>query len=187
MSVTTEQDKLSLISYGVPGPWVAMSNIQGNSTDVLGETRFHSGVLQALLGLYGGTDIMSVTYRPGVYADGSDLNLGALNSDAVSAGTQIYFVSLDNMLPVGETANGTPTVTSTNTALTLSAPAVNTAVLSTNDGSVVAPIGRAIEFRVTLSTSSFATTSAPILVNWESLTSANKNNCTVTLDIEFNA
>jgi hypothetical protein len=180
----TVQKRLSAINYTMPwrGPMVAMRDLDNG---YLGETSTHVGTLQSLLKLYGG--VMAITYRPGVYVDGSDRSLGTLRSDAVSAGTQIYFVSLDNLLPTDEVANGTPTVTSTNTAITLSSPAVSTAALSNNDGSVVAPIGRAIEFRVTLPTSSFANTSAPILVNWESLTSANKSNCTVTLNIEWNA
>ena len=186
MSVTTDQDKLSLISYGVPGPWVAMSRMDGESTDILGETHFHSGVLQALLGLYGGTDIMSVTYRPGVDAASSNLNLGTLYSDATSAGTQMYFLSLDNLIGIGELANGTPTASSTNTAVTVSDVAETTAAMSNNDGTVVAPIGRAIEFRVTLSTSSFASADAPILIHWPT-DGSNANNCTVTLSIQFNA
>ena len=187
MSVTTDQDKLSLISYGVPGPWVVMNDLQGKTTDTLGETRFHSGILQALLGLYGGTDVMSVTYRPGVDATSSDLVLGTLRSDAATAGTQTYFVSLDNLLGIGEVAQATPTAASTNTALTLSNVAASTAALSTNDNGVTAPIGRAIEFKVVLSTSSFANTRAPILINWPTDTLSNANNITVYLDIEFNA
>ena len=147
----TVQKRLSLINYAMPwrGPMVAMRDLDAG---YLGETKAHHGTLAALLNYYGG--VMAITYRPGVDADGSDLSLGTLRSDAVSAGIQIYFVSLDNLLPTGETANGTPTVTSTNAALTIASPAVSTVALSNNDGSVVAPVGRAIEFKVTLSTRS---------------------------------
>jgi hypothetical protein len=65
--------------------------------------------------------------------------------------------------------------------------AASTAALSNNDGTVVAPIGRAIEFKVVLSTSTFANTRAPILINWPTDTLSNANNLTVYLDIEFNA
>ena len=181
MSVTTEQDKMSLISYNVPGPWVAMAN-----DDWLGETHEHVGTLQALLGLYGGTDIMSITYMKGVDATSDSRVLGTLRSDAVSAGSQMYFLSLDNLLGIGELANGTPVASSTNSALTLSAVAVSTAALSTNDGTVVAPIGRAIEFKIVLGTATFANVRAPILVQWPTDTDSNVNNQTVYLDIEFN-
>lgn len=185
MSVTTEQDKMSLISYGIIGPWVAMGVSNGDANDVL-EPVFHAGPLAAMLGLYGGTDIMAVTYRAGVYAGSDNLALGTLRSDATSAGTQIYFVSLDDVLGYGELANGTPTASSTNSSLTIANVAVNTAALSTNDGTVVAPIGRAIEFRVTLPTSTYGNARAPILVHYPT-DGSNAGNITVYLDIQWNA
>ena len=186
MSVTSETEKLSLISYNVPGPWVGMKKMDGLATDFLGETHAHVGTLQAMIGLYGGTDIMAVTYRDGVDVGTSEVTLPALRSDTVSAGTQIYFVSLDNVLGIGEVANGTPVASSTNTALTISAVSETTAAMSTNDGSVVAPVGRAIEFRVTLSTTAFANTTAPILVQYPT-DGSNAQNWTIHLPIEFNA
>ena len=129
---------------------------------------------------------MAITYRPGVDATSSDLSLGTLRSDASTAGTQMYFVSLDNLLPIGEVANGSPTGESTNSALTIENVSETTAAMSTNDGSVVAPIGRAIEVRVTLATSTFANATAPILIQWPT-DGSNANNVTVTLDIEWNA
>ena len=180
----TVQKRLSAINYTMPwrGPMVAMRDLDAG---YLGETKAHHGTLLSLLKHYGG--VMAITYRPGVDATSDDLVLGTLRSDAASAGTQTYFVSLDELLGIGELANGTPTASSTNTALTLSAVSETTAAMSTNDGSVVAPIGRAIEFKVVLSTSSFANTRAPILVNWPTDTLSNANNITVWLDIEFNA
>ena len=173
--------RMSLIDYTMPwrGPMVAMRD-----ADNLGETHAHHGTLQSLLYLYGGT--MALTYRTGVDAANSDLSLGTLYSDATSAGTQIYFVSLDNVLAVGELANGTPTSTSTNAALTVSAVTETTAAMSTNDGDVVAPIGRAIEFRVTLPTSTFANATAPILIHYPT-DGSNASNITVTLDVVWNA
>ena len=178
----TVQKRLSAINYTMPwrGPMVAMRD-----ADNLGETHAHHGTLLSLLKHYGG--VMAITYRPGVDATSDDLVLGTLRSDAVSAGSQMYFLSLDNLLGIGELANGTPTAASTNSALTLSNVSETTAAMSNNDGTVVAPIGRAIEFQVTLSTSSFANTRAPILINWPTDTDSNVNNLTVYLDIEFNA
>jgi hypothetical protein len=56
--------------------------------------------------------------------------------------------------------------------------------LSTNDGTVVAPIARAVEFRVTLGTSAFANTRAPILIQYGT-DGSNTRNATCFLDIEF--
>jgi hypothetical protein len=180
----TETGKMSLISYNVPGPWVAMKG-----DDFLGETHDHVGIWQALVGLYGGSDIMAVTYRDGVSADSDNLTLPTLRSDATSAGTQIYFVSLDDRLGIGELANGTPTASSTNAAVTsggITAVSETTAAMSTNDGTVVAPIGRAIEFRVTLPATKFANVTAPILIHYPT-DDSNARNVTVYLPIEFNS
>jgi len=172
--INTDQKLLSLISYNVPGPWVDP-----------GETHNHAGTWQALIGLYAG--VMAVTYRPGVDATSSNLVLGTLRSDGTSAGSQMYFLSLDNLLGVGELANGAPAASSSNAALTISAVSETTAAMSTNDGTVTAPIARAIEFKVVLSTSAFASARVPILIQWPTDTDSNVNNLTVYLDIEFNA
>ena len=181
MTIDTTQKKMSAMNLTMPwrGLCVAMSD-----ADNLGETQDHVGTWQALDYMYGGT--MAITYRPGVDAASSNLSLGTLCSDDTSAGTQMYFVSLDNLIGIGELANGTPAASSPNTALTVSDVAVTTAAMSTNDGSVVAPIGRAIEFRVTLDTSAFANATAPILVHWPT-DGSNANNVTVTLNIVWNA
>jgi hypothetical protein len=172
--------RMSLINYVMPcrGPMVAMRD-ENN----LGETHAHVGTLQSLLTLYSG--VMAITYRKGVDATDDTRVLGTLRSDAVSEGTQIYFVSLDNLLGIGEVANGAPAASSTNSTLTLSDVAETTAAMSTNDGTVVAPIGRAIEFRVSLGTTRFANVRAPILVQWPT-DGSNTQNITVYLDIEWN-
>jgi len=186
MSINTNQKLYSAMTPMMPwrGLRVLNSKLDGNGVDYVNETHTHVGTLQALDYMYGG--VMAVTYRPGVDATG-DLVLGTLRSDAVSAGSQMYFLSLDNLLGVGELAIATPAASSTNTALSLSNVAVSTAALSTNDGTVVAPIGRAIEFTVALSTSAFANVRAPILVQWPTDTASNINNLTVYIDVEFNA
>jgi hypothetical protein len=153
----TVQKRMSLLSYLMPwrGPMVAMAD-ENN----LGETYSHVGTKQSLVGLYGG--VMAITYGKGVY---SGSTLGTLLSDSASAGTQLYFLSLDDVLPVGELATSAA-ASSNNTSLTIASPAVSSAAYSTNDGTVVAPIGRAVEFRVTLPTAAFADSNAQILVQY---------------------
>lgn len=179
MAINTTQKKMSLINYTLPwrGPMVAKRD-----DDYLGETHSHVGTRQSLVYLYGG--VMAITYGIGVDADSSDLVLGTLRSDSASAGTQLYFISLDDRLPIDELVTSTPTGTSTNTALTISDVTETTAAYSTNDGTVVAPIGRAIEFRVTLGTSAFASTRAPILIQYGT-DGTNTRNAACLLDIEF--
>ena len=92
--------------------------------------------------------------------------LGTLASGSTTAGTQLYFVSLDKRLATGELSNGTPTATTTVTGITLSEVAVNTAVLSSVDGTIVAPIGRAIQFRVTTGKDVNAATTVPIVIHY---------------------
>ena len=173
--------RMSLINYVMPwrGPMVAMRD-ENN----LGETHAHVGTLQSLLTLYGG--VMAIEYGPGVDADSDNLILPTLRSDATTAGTQLYFVSLDDRLGIGELANGVPTATSTNSALTISAVTETTAAKSTNDGTVVAPIGRAIEFRVTLPATSFANVTAPILIHYPT-DDSNANNVVVWLPVVWQA
>ena len=93
-------------------------------------------------------------------------------------------MSLDDRLPIGELVNGTPTGTSTNTALTVWDVTETAAAYSTNDGTVVAPVARAVQFLVTLGTSAFANTRAPILIQYGT-DGNNTRNVTVYLDIEF--
>ena len=182
MAIDTVQRRMSAMHHVMP--W-RMPSVAMRDENNIGETHTHAGTRQALAHYYGG--VMAITYRPGVDATSSNLVLGTLRSDGTSAGTQTYFVSLDNLLGIGELANGAPTAASTNAALTLSSVSETTAAMSTNDGSVAAPIGRAIEFKVVLSTSAFANVRAPILINWPTDTDSNANNLTVYLDIEFNA
>ena len=175
----TVQKRLSLINYTLPwrGPMVAKRD-----ENYLGETHAHSGTRASLVTLYGG--VMAITYGIGVDADSDNLVLGTLRSDAVSEGKQFYFVSFDDRMPVDELVTGTPTATSSNTAVALSSVTESAVAYSTNDGTVVAPIGRAVEFFVTLSKSAFASTRAPILIQY--VTSGNNiRNVTVYLDIEF--
>jgi hypothetical protein len=74
--------------------------------------------------------------------------LGTLSSGSVTTGKQSFFVSLDKRLATGDTVTGTPVLDTESTGITLTAPLVSTAVLSSNDGTIVAPIGRAITFTV---------------------------------------
>lgn len=186
MSLNTNQRFYSAMTPMMPwrGLKVLLNKLDGDGVDYVNETHDHVGTWQALAYMYGG--VMAVTYRAGVDASSSNLTLPKLRSDATSAGTQIYFVSLDNKLGIGELANGTPTASSTNSALTISAVTETTAAMSTNDGTVVAPIARAVEFRVTLPTSTFANTEATILIHYPT-DGSNAGNVSVKLPIEWNA
>jgi len=77
------------------------------------------------------------------------VSLGTLSSGSTTTGVQTYFVSVDKRLATGDTVTGTPTITTESTGITISSPLASTAVMSSNDGSIVAPIGRAITFTVT--------------------------------------
>jgi len=75
--------------------------------------------------------------------------LGTLSSGSATTGVQSYFVSVDKRLATGDTVTGTPVLSTKTPGITLELPLVSTAVLSSYDGSIVAPIGRAITFKVT--------------------------------------
>ena len=77
------------------------------------------------------------------------MSLGTISSGSTTAANQMFFVSFARKLGTGELLTGTPTVTTDATGITLASKAINTAKLSTLDGSIVALIGTAVQFKVT--------------------------------------
>lgn len=94
------------------------------------------------------------------------LNLGVISSGTASQGKQKFFVSMDKRMATGDTIDSATSATS-NPQVETSGTAKNDAVLSSNDGTVVAPIGRAVEFTVTSKKEVTATTNIDIDISYE--------------------
>ncbi len=90
------------------------------------------------------------------------LNLGVISSGTGTQGVRTFFVSMDKRMASGDTITGTPTVVASLTQITVSDVAANTAVLSSIDETVIAPIGRAVEFTVTADREVPATTNVDL-------------------------
>ena len=93
------------------------------------------------------------------------LNLGVISSGTASQGIQKFFVSMDKRMATGDTID-TATATTSNPQVTAANPTKNTEVLSSNDGTIVAPIGRAVEFTVTSNKEVTATTNIDIDITY---------------------
>ncbi len=94
------------------------------------------------------------------------LNLGVMSSGSGTQGIEEFFVSLDKRLVSGDTVSGTPTVVSSLTQVDSSSVAASTAVLSSIDETIVAPIGRAVEFTITSNREVTAATNVNLDVNY---------------------
>ena len=75
-------------------------------------------------------------------------SLGTISSGSATQAVQKFFVDFGNRLGTGETISS-GTATTTSTEITIASVAANTAKLSSLDGAIVSPTGKAVEFTVT--------------------------------------
>ena len=76
-------------------------------------------------------------------------SLGTFSSGSTTPQVETVFASFKKRLATGDLLTGTPTVTTESTGITIASVAKNTAKLSSLDGSIVAPINTAVQWKVT--------------------------------------